>query len=93
MKYTIQNVANEISSKNIALLMVDLLDILFMIMFLKWKKWALYGLAMNTIVMFIYNLSEGYGFFLSVLGLFGFFIICALLFLKKDGRTGYQNLK
>lgn len=93
LKNNIKDVLNETNSKNITLLIVSLLDIFFTIMLFKWKKWALYGLGMTTFVIFIYNLTEGFGFLVSLLGLFGFVIICALLLLKKEGNNGYHNLE
>ncbi|MBF6645214.1 hypothetical protein [Chryseobacterium indologenes] len=81
------------SSKNIVSLIITLLDIFFTVMLYKWKRWALYGLGMTTIVIFIYNLSEGVNVFVSLLGLVGFLMICTLLLLKKAGKSGYENLK
>jgi len=93
LKNDIKDVLNQTNSKNIILLIISLLDIFFTIMLFKWKKWALYGLGMTTFIIFIYNLTEGFGFLISLLGLFGFVIICALFLLKKDGKSGYQNLE
>ncbi|TXF76349.1 hypothetical protein [Chryseobacterium sp.] len=92
-KNDIINISNDTSSKNIVLFLITLLDIFFTLMLFKWKKWALYGLGMTTFVTFIYNLSEGMDFLVSVIGLSGFLIILGLLFLKKNGKSGYENLE
>lgn len=93
VKNDIYNLFNELNSKSITLFTVTILDTFFTIMLLRWKKFAFYGLGITTLVTFIYNLTEGYGIIVSLVGLFGFLIICGLMFLKKDGKTGYQNLE
>lgn len=87
------NISNETNFENITLLILSILDIYFTVLLFKWNKWGLYGLGISSLFMFVYNLINGSGFLLSLLGLFGFVIICVLLFLRKDGKSGYENLQ
>jgi len=93
LKNDFLNISDEFNFKNFTFLLITLLDIFFTLMLFKWKKWAFYGLAITSLITFINNLIEGIGMFFSTLGLCGFLIICFLLLLKKDNKSGYHNLK
>ena len=78
---------------NTFLFLIGLADIIFTILLLNWKKWGFYGLLFTSLTIATYNLIIGNGIFVSIIGFLGFVIIYFLLLIKKNGKTGWENLK
>ena len=93
LKTDFQTVFSEPNFDNIFLLLIGLADITLTIILLNWKKWAFYGLLITSLAIMIYNLINGYGILFATLGFFGFVIIYLLLLIKKNGKSGWENLE
>lgn len=93
LKDDFQNVFNDANFDNVFLLIVGVADIIFTFMILDWRKFGFYGLLVTSLLLMIFNLISGYGLLISLLGFFGFVIIFLLLQLKKNGVSGWKNLK
>ncbi len=57
----------------------SVLNLIFIILLFKWKKWAFLGLCITAIIVLIVNLAIGTGALLSFLGLLGPIILYLLL--------------
>ena len=73
--------------------MVGILNLLFAVMLLQWKKWAFWGIAATTALTFATNLSLGLGVSSSILGFLGIIALYGILQIKKDGLSTWDNLE
>ena len=73
--------------------MVGVLNLLFAVMLLQWKKWAFWGIAATTSITFATNLSLGLGVSNSILGFLGIIALFGILQIKKDGISTWDNLE
>jgi hypothetical protein len=80
-------------SMRYALALVGITNLIFAIMLFQWKKWAFWGFAGTAIITLFINLSIGLGIGPSILGLLGIVILYAILQIKKDGKTAWENLE
>ena len=81
------------TTARILLIILGLLNVIFAIALLKWKKWAFWGFAFTTIAELIIDLSMGLGVIKSIIGLLGIIILYAVLQIKKDNLSGWNNLE
>ena len=83
------------TSENIILLIgsLGILNILFSYLVLKWVKLGFWGILTTSLVVFVVQLMNGHGFFQPILGLIGLIVLYALLLLKKNNVSGWNNLE
>ncbi len=73
---------------------LSLLNVIFAIMLLQWKKLGFYGFVITSLASFIINLSLGVGILQSLLGLFGIAALYAILQIKSsEGMTAWDGLE
>jgi len=83
-----------ISLRSIALLIIlSALNTIFSIMLLSWKKIGFYGFAITAVIALVINIMIGISPMRALIGLAGFAILYAILQIKKDGISAWQNLK
>ncbi|WNM18458.1 hypothetical protein [Flavobacterium capsici] len=58
-----------------------------------WKKWAFYGLALSSTLMFFTNLNKGLDVMTSSLTFAGLLILYTILQIKKEDTSGWDNLE
>jgi hypothetical protein len=72
---------------------VCVLNIIFVMQILKWKKSGFNNLAYLAAIMFCINLFTGISLGSSILGLAGLFILYAFLQFEKDGKSAWVQLE
>lgn len=72
-----------------ALSVVDLVCSYFLFM---WKKWAFWGILICSLTTFILNLSIGTGLLFSLMGILGVVLLFGALQLKRQNKSGWENL-
>jgi hypothetical protein len=72
--------------------LIGIANIVFAILLLSWKKIGFFGFIISSIIALILNLYAGLGTFQSIAGLFGVIILYAILSIKKDGISAWDNL-
>jgi hypothetical protein len=88
-----KNVPGGISSTMLILLAVGgILNVIFSVMLLRWKKIGFWGFIITSLGAFIINLSIGLGVVQSILGLAGVAILYGVLQIKKDNISAWSNL-
>lgn len=76
-----------------ALAIIGIANLIFAIMLLQWKKWAFWAFVGSGLITLGINLSIGIGIGQSLLGLVGVGILYAILQIKKDEKTAWENLE
>lgn len=71
---------------------LSLLNVMFAVALLRWKRWGFYGFLANSIAALVINLSIGLGLGSSTIGLFGVVILAILLNLGGNQRA-WRHLK
>ena len=72
---------------------ISLINIIFPIALLQWKKWGFWALCVSATMGLIINLSMGMGIIISVVGaLLGIIILWAILQIKRNGVSCWKNL-
>jgi len=74
-------------------IMLALLNVIFSIKLLSWKKSGFYGLCMTIIVGFLINIVNGISPLGAYLGLAGLPMLFGILQIKKNGRSTWEYLK
>ena len=69
------------------------LNILFIVMILKWKKWAFWGIVIIGLWGAILNFFVTVNYFTSTVGLLGIVILYGILQIKKDKISAWSNLE
>lgn len=89
-----QNLNGQISQTTLLILSIlGIANLIFAIMLFQWKKWAFYAFAVTSLITLVLNLSNGLGFGPSLFGLSGVVILYAILQIKQDGVTAWENLE
>ena len=57
----------------------SILNIIFAIAILKWRRWGVYGFGGTTIVAFVINLAIGFPIWITLMGLVGIIVLVILL--------------
>jgi hypothetical protein len=71
---------------------VSLFNLLCAIQILKWKKWGFWGFLASAVVTFIINISLGLPITNALLGLIGFGILYAILQIKTNDKSAWEQL-
>ena len=77
----------------IMLIIVSILNVIFSVMLLSWKKIAFYCFAATAIIAFVININLGISPGRALVGLAGFAILYGILQIKKDGVSAWEYLK
>ena len=85
---------DEISKSLIFLIVIMLiLNVVFSIMLLKWRKWGFWGLTFTCTCSIIINVVIGIGLFQSIAGIVGLVLLFGILQIKKNKTSTWSNLK
>jgi len=76
-----------------ALAVIGIANLVFSIMLFKWKKWAFWAFAGTSLITLVINISIEIGIASSILGLAGVGILFAVLQIKKDKVSSWENLE
>jgi uncharacterized membrane protein YsdA (DUF1294 family) len=86
--------APEVSESLLMLLaFLTLSNVFFAAMLLRWKKLGFWGFAITSAAAFILNLMMGMDILRSVLGISGLLILYAILQIKKNDTSTWENLE
>lgn len=89
-----KNLSMDVSNSMIILLgILGIGNIVFSVMLFQWKKLGFFGFIITSIGALIVNLSIGLGIAQSLFGLVGIAILYAVLQIKKDNISAWQNLE
>jgi len=82
-------------SKTIIVLLgtFSVVNVIFSVMLLQWKKIAFWGFIGTSIVALVINLSIGMGIGQSLFGLVGIGVLYGILQIKKNNVTTWKNLE
>lgn len=72
---------------------ISVANLSFSILLLKWVKWAFFGFLVTSLLTFLINLNSGIGIEISLTGLSGVLILFAVLQIKADGLSAWEQLK
>ncbi len=75
------------------LILISLLNVLFAIMLLRWKKWAFWGFGVTALITLGINIAIGISISNSVLGLLGVVLLYGVLQIKQDGISTWEHLE
>jgi hypothetical protein len=75
------------------MVLLGLLNIGSCILLLNWKKIGYWGSVLSSVSAFVINLSLGESVASSVVGFGGLIILTAVLFIKTDDISGWDNLE
>jgi hypothetical protein len=90
----VMEMAPQVSQSLLMLLaFLTLSNVFFAVMLLRWKKLGFWGFAITSAAAFILNLMIGMGILQSVFGMTGLLILYAILQIKKDDTSTWENLE
>ena len=72
---------------------ICILNVVFAIFIFRWKKWAFWGFLVTSLITMGINIYTGNGILSSLVGLFGVGILFALLQLRENGTSAWENLE
>lgn len=58
-----------------------------------WKKWAFYGLALSSALMFFTNLNRGMDIMTASLSFIGLLLLYTILQIKREDTSGWDQLE
>lgn len=84
----------ELDSDSMILLLgvLSVLNVVFAVFLLQYKRWAFFGFVATAIGAFLINLSIGLGIFQSLMGLVGIGILYGILQIKQNGVSAWDSL-
>ena len=77
----------------ILLSVLGIANVIFAMMLLKWKKIGFFGFIGSSIGAIIVNVSMGLDIVQSVSGLFGIALLYAILQIKENGVSAWDNME
>jgi hypothetical protein len=77
----------------VALMIVSLSNIAFALSLFKWKKWGFYGSIVSSIIGLLINTNLELPLEQTVLGLLGVGILFAVLQIKQNGKSTWDNME
>jgi hypothetical protein len=90
----VMEMAPQVSQSLLMLLaFLTLSNVFFAVMLLRWKKLGFWGFAITSAAAFILNLMIGMGILQSVLGMTGLLILYAILQIKQNDTSTWENLE
>ncbi len=88
-----QNIPGEISrSMMIILALMGIANVIFAVLLFKWRKIGFWGFLLTSIVALAINLNIGMSIGQSLLGLVGIILLYAVLQIKKDQVSAWNQL-
>jgi hypothetical protein len=92
--YISQNLPEPIPPTMLVIMsLIGLCNVIFAVMLMQWKKWAFWGFALTSVITMGINLSLGFGIAQSLLGLGGVVILYAILQIKENQKSAWENLE
>jgi hypothetical protein len=77
----------------ILLTIIGVANVAFAILLLRWNKSGFWGFVMSAIAALTVNLSVGLGIGQCILGLAGIGVLYAILQIKQDGISAWDNME
>ena len=71
---------------------LSVLNVVFAVLLLQYKRWPFYGFVVTAIAAFLINLNIGLGIGQSLMGLAGIAILFGILQIKSNGVSAWDNL-
>ncbi len=94
VEFVSKNLPNDVSDNMLAILaMLGFLNVVFAILLLLWKKIGFWGFVVTSLAALIINLNIGLSITQSLLGLVGIILLYAVLQIKVDNVSAWQNLE
>ena len=75
------------------LTILSIANVIFSILLFRWKKIGFTGFLITAVIVFFINLYIGLGLTQSIMGLLGIGILYAILQIKKDNVSAWENLE
>jgi uncharacterized membrane protein len=72
---------------------LGIFNIGFCVLIFKWVRIGFWGILVTSSIVFVTQLINGHGFFQPVIGLLGIIVLYALLQIKKQNVSGWENLE
>lgn len=72
---------------------LGVLNILFVILILKWKKIGFWGVCITALITFFLNFIRGTGLIFSLFGLAGLLLFFGILQIKYNQKSAWENLE
>lgn len=72
---------------------LGIFNIGFCVLIFKWVRIGFWGILVTSSIVFVTQLINGHGFFQPVVGLLGIIVLYALLQIKKQNVSGWENLE
>ena len=72
---------------------MTIINVILALMLLSWKKWAFWSFGVMSIIAFVVNLSIGLPIAQSIMGLFSILILFAILQIKENGVSAWDNME
>lgn len=77
----------------IVLGVIGIANVIFSVLLLKWNKIGFWGFVLTSIAALVININIGMGIGTSLFGLVGIAILYAVLQIKKEDVTTWENLQ
>jgi hypothetical protein len=81
------------TSTLIILAVLGIANVIFSALLFQWNKWGFWGFIITSIAALVINLSIGIGIGRSLFGLVGIAILYAILQIKQNDVTAWENLE
>ena len=89
-----RSISGNISDLEIVLLgILGVANVFFSILLLQWKRIGFWGFILTAITAFGINMSVGMEIFQSISGLIGIVILLAILQIKRNNVSAWNNLE
>ena len=89
-----ENLPGDVSIEIIIILgLIGVFNVICAVMLFKWKKWGFWGFVGTSIISLMINLAIGLGVGTSLAGLIGIAILYAILQIKQDNISAWENLE
>ena len=75
------------------LILVHFIKIVLILLLFRWKKWAFWAFVVMEFVIIGFNINSGLPVGSSIFNLFGILILWAMLQIKKDDVSAWDNME
>jgi glucan phosphoethanolaminetransferase (alkaline phosphatase superfamily) len=74
-------------------IIIAFINILFVIILLKWKKWGFWGFTITALINSIISYNSSHSTFVLIGGLVGILMLYAVLQTRKNNVSAWKNLE
>jgi hypothetical protein len=68
-------------------------NVIFAVLLLKWKRFGFWGFVASSVIVMMINISLGAGISQSLLGMIGVGVLYAILQIRKNDVSAWDNLE